>query len=161
MSAEAPAQSRRVVFVSSCMTGKRCLYHGWYSSFALPFLAECRAAGIEIVDACAEMLGGLKCPRPAARVEADGRVYFIRGRRDVTLEFYLGASRALEILQGSGASVALLLAGSPSCDREFGIFGKEAAKLVPVVRCKRDLVGWESQARFYLHLPPPHRTFPQ
>ena len=81
--------------------------------------------------------------------------------RDVTLEFYLGASRALEILQGSGASVALLLAGSPSCDREFGIFGKEAAKLVPVVRCKRDLVGWESQARFYLHLPPPHRTFPQ
>src|SRR4030042_6907790 len=129
----------KCLFSSSCLLGKRCLYHGWRATFALPVLGDLERRGIQIVYACAEMLGGLPWPRRPARV-FQGIVWMSRGqkgRRDVTAEFTLGAQKALEILTGARAEAALLLKDSPSCDPSFGIFGCQVRRLVPGGACKR------------------------
>jgi len=142
------------LFCSSCLLGKRCLYHGWPCTFALPALRDLEVRGFRIVDACPEMLGGLPCPRRPSYVSG-GIVRQSVGRsgRDVTAEFMLGAQRALEILEAARpVTVALLLKDSPSCDPRFGIFGRQAARLVKVVSAKRGL-EWEAELQKILQLP--------
>jgi uncharacterized protein YbbK (DUF523 family) len=140
------------LFCSSCLLGKRCLYHGWLSNFALPALRGLASRGIQIVDACPEMLGGLPCPRRPSYVsggvvwQSAGR----GGRKDVTAEFILGAHKALEILGEARPMAAMLLKDSPSCDPGFGIFGRQVARRIPVVACKRGL-EWEDELRHVLH----------
>jgi len=147
------------LYCSSCLLGKRCLYHGWLANFALPTLRDLMRRGVVLVDACPEMLGGLPCPRRAAYV-FDGVVWQSRGqkgRKNVTPEFCLGAQKALEILEAAHPAAALLLKDSPSCDPTFGIFGRQVARLIPVVACKRGL-EWEAELRKVLHLLPPQRN---
>jgi len=146
------------LFCSSCLLGKKCLYHGWLATFALPALRDFEAHGFRIVDACPEMLGGLTCPRRPSYVFGD-RVRQSVGRgRDVTAEFTLGARLALEVLKAARpVAAALLLKDSPSCDPEFGIFGRQAARLVRVVACKRGL-EWEAELRRILQILPPQRN---
>lgn len=136
--------SSRTIFCSSCLLGKRCLYHGWRCTFALPVLRDLESRGFRIVDACAEMLGGLSCPRRPSYV-TEGRVWQScgRGRREVTAEFILGAEKALKILIDAKPEIALLLKNSPACDPGFGIFGKQVAGIVPTISCKRGS-GWEA-----------------
>ena len=136
------------IFASSCLLGKRCLYHGWTCTFALPTLRDLEARGFRIVDACPEMLGGLTCPRRPSFVTG-GVVWQSRGpnrRHNVTAEFVFGAQKALEILEAARPVAAMLLKDSPSCDPDFGIFGRQAARLVKVVACKRGL-EWEAELR--------------
>ena len=135
------------LFSSSCLVGKRCLYHGFPCTFALPALRDLEARGFRVVDACPEMLGGLTCPRRASYI-FDGVVYQSRGtkgQKNVTPHFALGAQLALEILEAARpVAVALLLKDSPSCDPGFGIFGRQAAKLLPAIACKRG-TEWEAE----------------
>ena len=138
------------LFCSSCLLGKRCLYHGWIATFALPTLRDLETRGFRIVDACPEILGGLKCPRRASYVS---KGVVMMGRRNVTPEFALGAHLALEILEAARpVAAALLLKNSPSCDPEFGIFGRQAARLVKAVACKRGN-EWEAELQKILQLP--------
>lgn len=144
---EADMNDELAIFTSSCLVGKRCLYHGWPCTFALPALRALEARGFRIVDACPEMLGGLTCPRRASYI-FDGVVYQSRGtkgQKNVTPHFALGAQLALEILEAARpVAVALLLKDSPSCDPDFGIFGRQAARLVKVIACKRG-TEWEAE----------------
>ena len=147
------------LFCSSCLLGKKCLYHGWIATFALSALRDLELHGVRVVDACPEMLGGLPCPRRPSYVSG-GIVRQSVGRagRDVTAEFTLGAQLALEILEAARpVAAALLLKDSPSCDPEFGIFGRQAARLVRVVACKRGL-EWEAELRRILQILPPQRN---
>jgi len=140
------------LYCSSCLLGKRCLYHGWTCTFALPILRGLEAQGFRIVDACPEMLGGLPCPRPPS-VLTEGVVWQSvgrGGRKNITPEFVFGAQKALEILKAARPVAAMLLKNSPSCDPGFGIFGRQAARIVPVVACKRGL-EWEAELGKVLH----------
>jgi len=143
------------LFCSSCLLGKKCLYHGWIATFALPALRDLEVQGFRIVDACPEMLGGLPCPRRPSYV-SQGIVTQSRGakgRKNVTAEFTLGARLALEILEAARpVAAALLLKDSPSCDPKFGIFGRQAARLVKAVACKRGN-EWEAELQKILQLP--------
>ena len=140
------------LYCSSCLLGKKCLYHGWTCTFALPALRGLEAQGFRLVDACPELLGGLPCPRRPSFVTG-GVVYQSRGpgrRHNVTAEFVFGAQKALEILKAARPVAAMLLKDSPSCDPVFGIFGRQAARILPVVVCKRGL-EWEAELGKVLH----------
>lgn len=123
-----------IIFVSSCLLSKKCLYHGFLATFAKERIEELRKDGYKIVDACPEMLGGLPCPRPPARFR-NGMI--MAGRQDVTANFMKGADLAMKIIDKKRPILALLLKGSPACDPESGIFGKRVAFLLPAIECHR------------------------
>lgn len=124
----------KVIFVSSCLLGKICLYHGFKATFAIDRLEQLREEGFKILDACPEMLGGLSCPRPPARRQ-NGRL-FAKGQ-DVTGSFELGSDLALKMVKEEKPIFALLLKSSPACDPGFGIFGKQLSFFCPVIACHR------------------------
>jgi uncharacterized protein YbbK (DUF523 family) len=75
------------------------------------------------VPFCPEVAGGLPVPRPAAEIQGTGGAAVLRGTArvvtsdgaDVTDAFLAGARAALDAAQRSGARVAVLKDGSPSC----------------------------------------------
>lgn len=138
------------IFCSSCLLSKRCIYHGRIATFAKPTLDKLADAGYVIHDACAEMLGGLPCPRGPSRIR-NGRVF--SGNKDITHIFEAGADKALVVLAETSPVVVLLLKGSPSCDPVFGVFGKQAAALFPTIACSRR-VEWRKPMFEILMLPP-------
>jgi len=139
----------KCLFSSSCLIGKRCLYHGRPATFALSAIKYLEGLGYFFVDACPEMLGGLPCPRPASYIR-EGRV--LQLRKDVTQAFEIGAYRALTIAAAAKPAVALLLLNSPSCDPGFGVFGKKLAGLIPTITCHRDN-DWRERLFQFLNLP--------
>lgn len=145
-------EEKRVVFVSSCMLGKKCLYHGYLATFFLPTYKQLQAAGVRVVDACPEMLGGLPCPRPPSRIR-EGRV-LTTGKKDITGIFKLGARKAFRILKRADPIVVLLLTGSPACDPEKGIFGIRAAAAFHTISCQRKN-DWLERLNKIIKLTPP------
>lgn len=137
------------ILVSRCLTGDRCLYHGGRATLALDTLAALSPCH-EIVPVCAEMLGGLPCPRPPARRRA-GRVW--AAGVDVTGAFELGAGRAMEA--AGCVDLAILLAQSPSCDPAHGILGRRlSAAGIPCVAASR-FTNWRKDlARILAALNP-------
>lgn len=106
--------------VSSCLAGVPCRYDG----NARPddhVVAEV-AAG-RALPLCAEVLGGLPTPRPAAEiVGGDGHDVFAGRARvltadgeDLTAEFVEGAREVARRAVAEGVSEAVLQARSPSC----------------------------------------------
>jgi len=126
--------SKATIFVSSCLLSKKCLYHGFLATFAKDRLEELRQEGFKIIDACPEMLGGLSCPRPPARLK-NGRL--VAKGQDVTGSFELGADLALKLVKKEKPVFALLLKSSPACDPGFGVFGKQLSFFCPVIACQR------------------------
>ncbi len=133
--------SKQIIFSSSCLLSKKCLYHGFLATFAKERIDQLQKDGYKIVDACPEMLGGLPCPRPPARFHkcnqegCEGLI--IAKGQDVTANFMRGADLAMRIIDKERPILALLLKGSPACDPEFGIFGKRVAFFIPAIDCHR------------------------
>ncbi|SJN12851.1 Purine nucleoside phosphorylase [Leucobacter sp. 7(1)] len=106
--------------VSSCLAGIPCRYDG----NARPD-AEIIAAveNGHAVPACAEQLGGLPTPRPAAEIRGGDGSDVLRGTaavitdqgEDVTAEFIAGAEKVTELALAHGITEAVLQARSPSC----------------------------------------------
>jgi uncharacterized protein YbbK (DUF523 family) len=63
---------------------------------------------------CPEEEGGLGTPRPAAEIQADGRVVTKDGV-DVTEQYRRGAEIAVERANAAGCTFAILKARSPAC----------------------------------------------
>lgn len=124
--------SQQTLFISSCLLGHRCRWHGKTSSSVK---ALSLIGGASFIHACPEMLGGLPCPRPPVK-RRNGRVYetcadkasrpYVTGA-DRTEEFMLGAQRTLELCQRHHVTRAILCRYSPSCDR-YGFTGKLLAE---------------------------------
>jgi len=72
------------------------------------------AAEARLIPVCPEVMGGLPTPRPAAEVQADGRVLTAAGD-DVTAFYERGATAAVAVAVAAGATEAVLKARSPSC----------------------------------------------
>lgn len=108
------------ILVSSCLAGIPCRYDGNArpNDEIVAAVREGRA-----VPACAEQLGGLPTPRPAAEILGGdgndvlaGRAAVITdGGDDVTAEFVAGAEQVTAIALAAGVTEAVLQARSPSC----------------------------------------------
>ncbi|GAB5897635.1 DUF523 domain-containing protein [Mycolicibacterium mageritense] len=111
---------RRLTIVSACLSGAPCRYDG--RSRPDRGVMDAVASG-QALPLCAEVLGGLPTPRPAAEiVEGDGydvldgraRVVSVDGD-DLTAAFIAGAKAVADAAVEYGAHHAILQARSPSC----------------------------------------------
>ena len=102
-----------MILLSACLAGVPCRMDG--NSKPVPALVSLALRG-EAILVCPEVLGGLPTPRIPSERRPDGRVYNAAGE-DVTVQFELGAQRALEICRARGCDCAILKARSPSCGK--------------------------------------------
>ncbi|RFS80946.1 DUF523 domain-containing protein [Actinomadura spongiicola] len=110
------------ILVSSCLVGRPVRYDGAAKPLDADLLERWRAEG-RLLPFCPEVSGGLSVPRPPAEiVGGDGHAVLDGTARiltntgvDVTAEFLHGARQALDAARRTGARVALLKEGSPSC----------------------------------------------
>lgn len=102
---------RPAIVVSACLLGVRCNHVGSASPSAA---VAALGATHRLVPVCPEVVGGLPTPRPAAELQADGRVVTASGD-DVSAFYRRGAEAAVALARAVGASEAVLKARSPSC----------------------------------------------
>ena len=110
------------ILVSSCLAGRRVRYDGAAKPVGDDLFHQWRTEG-RLIPFCPEVSGGMPVPRPPAEIVGgdgadvlDGTARILTGGgEDVTEEFLRGARLALETARRSGARIALLKEGSPSC----------------------------------------------
>ena len=98
------------ILVSACLAGCKCRYDG--NSEEIGYIAELAKLD-KVVLVCPEQLGGLTTPRPPSE-RREGKVVSIEGI-DVTTEFVIGATKALECAIIYQTKLAIMKADSPSC----------------------------------------------
>lgn len=103
--------SKPTLLVSACLLGVRCNHEGASAKVNLRAALDGR---FRVIPVCPEAAGGLTTPRPAAEIQADGRVVNVDGV-DVTREYRRGAEVAVRLAEATGAERAVLKARSPSC----------------------------------------------
>ena len=113
------------ILVSSCLLGENVRYDGNNSSIALnpnfSFSSKELFMDIlcdnEIYSFCPEVAGGLGVPRISSEIVKNDKPFIVKNKEglDVTINFLIGAKKALDICNEEGIQVALLKANSPSC----------------------------------------------
>jgi uncharacterized protein YbbK (DUF523 family) len=113
------------ILVSSCLLGEDVRYDGNNSSIAFnpkfSFSSKELFMDIlcdnEIYSFCPEVSGGLGIPRTPAEIVSNEKPFIVKDENglDVTINFLLGAKKALDICKEENIKVALLKANSPSC----------------------------------------------
>ena len=113
------------ILVSSCLLGEDVRYDGNNSSIAFdpkfPFSLKELFMDIlcenEIYSFCPEVAGGLPIPRISAEIVKNDKPFIVKNQEglDVTINFLLGAKKALDICKEENIKIALLKANSPSC----------------------------------------------
>ena len=113
------------ILVSSCLLGEDVKYDGTNSSialnpkfsFSLKELFMDILCDNEIYSFCPEVAGGLGVPRIPAEIVNNDKPFIIKNEQgaDVTINFLLGAKKALDLCLEENIKVALLKANSPSC----------------------------------------------
>lgn len=113
------------ILVSSCLLGEDVRYDGNNSSIAFnpkfSFSSKELFMDIlcenEIYSFCPEVIGGLGIPRSPAEIVNNEKPFIVKNEDglDVTINFLLGAKKALDICKEENIKVALLKANSPSC----------------------------------------------
>jgi uncharacterized protein YbbK (DUF523 family) len=114
------------VLVSACLLGEKVRYNGADAASGSSILQDWMREG-RVVPFCPEVAGGLGVPRPPAEIQGGGGatvldgVARVRTREgdDVTAAFLRGADLALQAARESGARLAVLKEGSPSCGSGF------------------------------------------
>jgi uncharacterized protein YbbK (DUF523 family) len=114
------------VLVSACLLGERVRYHGGDAACESDILVRWAQEG-RLVSMCPEVAGGLPVPRPPAEiVGGDGRAVLTQEAcvgdgtgLDVTEAFLRGARASLDLAIESGARLAILKDGSPSCATSY------------------------------------------
>jgi uncharacterized protein YbbK (DUF523 family) len=113
------------ILISSCLLGEDVRYDGNNSSiafnpkfaFSLKELFMDILCDNEIYSFCPEVAGGLGVPRTPAEIVKNDKPFIVKNEdgTDVTINFLLGAKKALDICKEENIKVALLKANSPSC----------------------------------------------
>lgn len=113
------------ILVSSCLLGEDVRYDGGNSSVAYnpKFTFSQKELFMDIIcdnelySFCPEVAGGLGIPRDPAEITSREKPFKVQKENgeDVTINFLLGAKKALDICQEEGIKVALLKSKSPSC----------------------------------------------
>ena len=110
------------VLVSSCLLGEAVRYHGGDARCESDVLDRWRAEG-RLVPICPETAAGLPVPRPPAEIAGGDGGAVLRGQAqvvdligaDMTAAFRRGAQATLDTAIATGARLAILKDGSPSC----------------------------------------------
>ena len=113
------------ILISSCLLGEDVRYDGNNSSvafnpnisFSLKELFMDILCDNEIYSFCPEVAGGLGVPRIPAEIVKNDKPFIVQNKEgaDVTINFLVGAKKALDICTQDDIKVALLKANSPSC----------------------------------------------
>ncbi|WP_368030066.1 DUF523 domain-containing protein [Arcobacter sp. s6] len=113
------------ILISSCLLGEDVRYDGNNSSvafnpnisFSLKELFMDILCENEIYSFCPEVAGGLGIPRIPAEIVKNDKPFIVQNEegKDVTINFLLGAKKALDICLEENIKIALLKANSPSC----------------------------------------------
>lgn len=113
------------LLISSCLLGEDVRYDGGNSSiafnpsfsFSIKELFMDILCENEIYSFCPEVSGGLSTPRTPAEIVKTDKPFIVKTQDgiDVTINFLLGAKKALDICNEEGIKVALLKSKSPSC----------------------------------------------
>ena len=113
------------ILVSSCLLGEDVKYDGTNSSialnskfsFSLKELFMDILCDNEIYSFCPEVAGGLGVPRIPAEIVKNDKPFIVQNQNgeDVTINFLLGAKKALDLCKEENIKVALMKANSPSC----------------------------------------------
>ncbi len=113
------------ILVSSCLLGEDVKYDGTNSSialnpkfsFSLKELFMDILCDNEIYSFCPEVAGGLGVPRVPAEIVKRYKPFIVENQNaeDVTINFLLGAKKALDLCKEENIKVALMKANSPSC----------------------------------------------
>ena len=101
------------ILVSRCFLGAPVRYNNIVKPLMHPLLALWQKQG-RVYGFCPEVSGGLTTPRPAAEIQASGRILTQQGQ-DVSQQFLHGAELALAFCQQHKINFALLKESSPSC----------------------------------------------
>lgn len=128
------------ILVSSCLLGEDVRYDGANSSVAFDpkfsFSTKEMFMDIlcenEIYSFCPEVEGGLSVPRVPAEIISAKKPFKILTQKgdDVTINFLLGAKKALDICKQEDIKVALLKSNSPSCGNINTYDGTFSGKLI-------------------------------
>jgi uncharacterized protein YbbK (DUF523 family) len=128
------------ILVSSCLLGEDTRYDGTNSSVAMnpkfKFAHKELFMDIicenEIYSICPEVAGGLSVPRNKAEIISHSKPFKVLDEKqnDVTINFLIGAKKALDICLENGIKVALFKAKSPSCGNIQVYDGTFSQKLV-------------------------------
>ena len=113
------------ILVSSCLLGEDVKYDGTNSSiasnpkvsFSLKELFMDILCDNEIYSFCPEVAGGLGVPRIPAEIVKKDKPFIVQNQNgeDVTINFLLGAKKALDLCKEENIKVALMKSNSPSC----------------------------------------------
>ncbi len=100
------------ILISSCLLGEKVRYDGQGKGIAHPQISTWLQEG-RLVKICPEVSGGL--PTPRARAERRGNQVISEFDDDVSVQFLLGARKALALCKAHNIQYALLKEFSPSC----------------------------------------------
>jgi len=113
------------LLVSSCLLSEDVRYDGANSSvafnpnfsFSIKELFMDILCDNEVYSFCPEVAGGLGIPRVPAEIVKNDKPFIVKDEKgvDVTINFLVGAKKALDICLEENIKVALLKANSPSC----------------------------------------------
>ena len=116
------------ILISSCLLGEDVRYDGANSSVAFnPNISFSQKeifmdilCDNEIYSFCPEVAGGLSIPRNPAEILKSDKPFIVKTENgtDVTINFLLGAKKALDICNDENIKVALLKSKSPSCGND-------------------------------------------
>lgn len=115
------------ILVSACLLGVACTHRA--EAKPSPKVIGL-ASGARLIPVCPEVAGGLPTPRPAAEIEADGRVRTADGD-DVTDFYVRGAAHAVALARAGRVGRAALKARSPSCGSRDIADGSHTGALKP------------------------------
>ena len=113
------------IIVSACLLGDNVRYDGKnnQNNKLISFLKD-----YEVIKICPECSGGLSIPRLPSEIQ--GAKVKNKEGVDVTKEFFLGASKTLEIAKENHIKVAILKKNSPSCGSGYVYDGTFTHNLV-------------------------------
>ncbi|OCL86542.1 DUF523 domain-containing protein [Arcobacter porcinus] len=128
------------ILVSSCLLGENTRYDAESSNIALnpkfKFSEKELFMDImcenEIYSICPEISGGLGVPRAKAEIISHEKPIKVidENKEDITINFLLGAKKALDICLENGIKVALFKSKSPSCGNIEVYDGTFSKKLI-------------------------------
>lgn len=106
-------QSNYKILISACLLGERVRYDAKQKKLRHPIVEKWLEEEI-LLPICPEVSGGLSTPRPAAEIQANGKIQTGQNE-DVTLAFKQGAERTLALALLHQIKIAVLTERSPSC----------------------------------------------
>lgn len=100
------------LLISSCLLGEKTRYDGNHNLIDSK-LFESIIKNNEIFSLCPELEGGLSTPRAAAEIKY--QKVLTKDKKDLSMEFKLGAEKTLEFCKKHEIKIVLLKSKSPSC----------------------------------------------